>query len=66
MDRRISFITRSGFCIDQFDRTNFRNLFSWSITYLSDILRDLLSDLTRTLQRIFGSFLFRAESGTTA
>ena len=32
-DRRISFITRSGVCMHQFDRTEFRIYLSWRITH---------------------------------
>ena len=44
-----------GFCIGQFERTDFRILSSWWMMYFSDILRRILH-LAKTLQRIFGSF----------
>ena len=40
---------RSRFCICQSDRTGFCILFSWWITYFSDILLHI-SDLTKTLR----------------
>ena len=54
-DRYNSLITRSGLCIDQFERTIFCILFSWSIwliTYLFDILRDLMNEA-----KLFNGFL---------
>ena len=45
-----------GFCIGQFERTDFRILSSSWMMYFSDILRRILH-LAKTLQRIFGSFL---------
>ena len=53
-DRRISSIT-SRFCIHQFDRTDVRICFLGG-SRISLIFYDVFSDLTKTLQRILGSF----------